>query len=359
MKHHRHNHRDEALARLALHGDRDAFGELLLRHYPSILRLCHRLLGSAVEAQDIAQEAALQAMLNLTRLHDPARFGAWLHAIAANLARMALRRRRALSLDALPDGTRVTVLWAVGAPSPEESFAAREIHDAIIAALGDLSTINREVVIRFYLEGYSYSELAALLRVPVSTIKGRLFFGRRQLRQALQPVAEAVLAPRRRLEKEHVMEMTERVEMKLIAIRVHSLPNGGEHSVAVLREASADRILPIWIGRWEADAIKMALEGQPTPRPMTHDLTLRLLQSFGAQVRQVVINKLAEKTFYAEIQLDQGGQTSQVDARPSDALALAARSGTPIYVARAVLDEAGGADDQDAWAQRIAAIGQC
>ena len=192
MKLHDDSSDDAALVARTLEGEREAFGPLLLRYYPSVLRLCRRLLGPASEAQDVAQEAALQAFLGLAQLHEPDRFGAWLHAIAANLARMALRRRRLLSLDALTDGAPLAVLWAA-VPAPEEIHAAREVHDAIVAALGELSSVNREVAIGFYLEGYSYAELAELLGVPVSTVKGRLFKGRRQLRRALAPVANDVL----------------------------------------------------------------------------------------------------------------------------------------------------------------------
>src|SRR5687767_10848983 len=91
---------DAALVALTLAGDRQAFEPLLLRYYGSVTRLCRRLLGNTLEAQDVAQEAALQSFLNLAHLQERARFGAWLHAIAANLARMALRRRM-LSLDAV------------------------------------------------------------------------------------------------------------------------------------------------------------------------------------------------------------------------------------------------------------------
>src|SRR5690349_8351585 len=101
MHHTGENLDDAALVALALGGAREAFAPLLLRHYQGVLRLCRRLLRSEAEAQDVAQEAALRAFLDLRRLEDPARFGAWLHAIAANMARMALRQWRALSLEAL------------------------------------------------------------------------------------------------------------------------------------------------------------------------------------------------------------------------------------------------------------------
>lgn len=134
------------------------------------------------------------------------------------------------------------------------------------------------------------------------------------------------------------MEAPELVEVKVDSVRVSLLT---QHRVIMLREEGAERILPIFIGLWEGDAIAMALEGRQPDRPMTHDLTLRLVETLGAQVQRVVVNKIAENTFYAEITLAEGEQVYQIDARPSDAIALAVRIGAPIYVARTVIDQAG------------------
>jgi len=152
------------------------------------------------------------------------------------------------------------------------------------------------------------------------------------------------------------VEASDRVAVKIDSIRTQ--PDTDNHRVVVLREEGADRILPIWIGNWEADAIDMAMRGQQPDRPMTHDLTLRLLEALGAQVQQVVLTRLVEKTFYADIQLAQDGKTQQVDARPSDALALAVRAGAPIYVTRSLLAAAGGPDDEATWGERAKAIQQ-
>jgi RNA polymerase sigma factor (sigma-70 family) len=338
MDDHADTRSDAALVALVLAGQRETFGPLLLRYYASVARLCMRLLGPTPEAQDVAQEAALQAFLRLGELQDAARFGAWLHAIAANLARMELRRRRILSIDAVPDGAAMIVLWAAGPHTPEEIHAAREVHDTIVAALSELSEVNREVVIGFYLAGYSYAELAELLGVPVSTVKGRLFKGRRQLRRTLVPTARDVLKPDRRPRKEHLMEAPELVEVTIESIRTSPLTR---HRVVVLKEQSGDRLLPIWIGPFEADAIQMSLEGTQPHRPMTHDLALRLIEPLEATIQQVVVNRIAEQTFYAEITLAANGQTHVVDARPSDAIALAARNSAPIFVAHSVFDTAG------------------
>jgi bifunctional DNase/RNase len=137
------------------------------------------------------------------------------------------------------------------------------------------------------------------------------------------------------------MEASELVEVTIESIRTSPLTL---HRIVVLGEQGGERLLPIWIGPFEADAIQMALEGTQPHRPMTHDLALRLLEPLGGTVQQIVINRIADATFYAEITLAANGQTYVIDARPSDAIALAVRNSAPIYVARAVFDMAGTLD---------------
>ncbi len=339
MHHHEDNLDDAALVRLVLGGEREAFGPLLLRHHASVARLCRALLGSDAEAQDVAQEATLQAFLGLARLREPGHFGAWLHAIAANLARSELRRRRPLSVEGLGEGEPLALLWTGTMPAPEDVQAAREVHDAIVAALGELSAVNREAVIGFYLQGYSYLELAELLRVPLSTVKGRLFKGRRQLVLSLREVAQEVLRPDSRQE-ECEMQAGEMVEVSVDSVRTGQA-DGEEVRIVVLRDDTSGRLLPVWIGHFEARSIEVVLVGEQPARPLTHDLTLRLLEAVGASVQRVELNNLVDTTFYAEITVALGDQTHRVDARLSDAVALAVRTGAPIYVSRALLDTAG------------------
>ena len=128
------------------------------------------------------------------------------------------------------------------------------------------------------------------------------------------------------------------VEMELVGIRVE-LPTNAP--IVLLREKTGDRrLLPIFIGAPEATAIAYALEGTETPRPMTHDLMKNVLDDLGVTVDQVVVSALKDATFYAELHLSANGQTHQISSRPSDAIAIAARTGTPIFAADAVLDEA-------------------
>jgi bifunctional DNase/RNase len=139
------------------------------------------------------------------------------------------------------------------------------------------------------------------------------------------------------------------IEMSLVGVRVEVPTN---QPIVLLREGEAGnggRYLPIFIGPPEATAIVYALQGMETPRPMTHDLFKTVLDELGVTLRQVVITELHDGTFFAEIEIDRGGQTQRISSRPSDALALAARypAPVPIYAEEAVLDEAGVLFDQD------------
>lgn len=106
-------------------------------------------------------------------------------------------------------------------------------------------------------------------------------------------------------------------------------------------EPGSGKILPIWIGPLEATSIIAAVQGSVTPRPFAHDLMRSMLESLNAEVDRVEVTSLTEGTFYAAITLDSTAGEHIIDARPSDAIALAARTGAPIHVANEVLDEAG------------------
>jgi len=128
------------------------------------------------------------------------------------------------------------------------------------------------------------------------------------------------------------------IEMSIDSIRV-SLMN--YQRVVILKEKVADRYLPIWIGPSEADAIAVKLQGVSVPRPLTHDLLSSVIDTLGATVDSIIVNELKNDTFYAKVILDVDGKQVEVDSRPSDALALAVRTGVPIYADESVLDKAG------------------
>jgi uncharacterized protein len=118
--------------------------------------------------------------------------------------------------------------------------------------------------------------------------------------------------------------------------------------VVILREVAGQRrVLPIFIGVPEAQAIALTMQNIETPRPMTHDLMKNLLEEVGAQVERITVTELREGTFFAEIVLSSRGEVRSVSSRPSDAIALAIRIGSPIYAEEDVLEEAGRVEQPD------------
>jgi bifunctional DNase/RNase len=136
------------------------------------------------------------------------------------------------------------------------------------------------------------------------------------------------------------------IELELIAVRVE-LPSNTP--VVVLKELSGrHRQLSIFIGNPEATAIAFALEGVDTPRPLTHDLFCDVLDELGVTLERVVITELRDTTYFADLHLKSAGGVSRVSSRPSDAIALAVRTGCPIFAEEDVLDEAGFVEEAEA-----------
>jgi bifunctional DNase/RNase len=135
------------------------------------------------------------------------------------------------------------------------------------------------------------------------------------------------------------------VEMRVEDVVVRVGPDDPDTLVAdqrivLLREAGGDRLLPIWIGASEGDALALRLTGEATPRPLTSDLMTELLRVTGARVERVAVTDLRERVFHATIAVAVEGRVDELDARPSDALNLAVRVGAPIFAAEGVLESA-------------------
>ncbi|HJM22086.1 MAG TPA: bifunctional nuclease family protein [Acidimicrobiales bacterium] len=129
------------------------------------------------------------------------------------------------------------------------------------------------------------------------------------------------------------------IEMELLGVQVE-LPSNSP--LLLLREATGQgRVLPVVIDTPEAHAIHRGIEGIRLARPLTHDLLVQMLAEFEATIAKVVVTELRERTFFAEIELSLAGQSHTISARPSDAIALAVRTATPIYASEEVLAEAG------------------
>lgn len=159
--------------------------------------------------------------------------------------------------------------------------------------------------------------------------------------------------------KHDVTDGADEVEVRIRGLMmdpVTSMP------MIVLKDIAGDGVLPIWVGIFEANAIALEIEKTTTPRPMTHDLLRNVLRGLDTRVTRVVISELRDDTFFAVIWMERNGETLTIDARPSDALALAMRSDCPIYVTRSVMEGArasatsqtgGGSDELRRWLEGL------
>ena len=307
---------DSDLVAAARGGDDDAFGTLVDRHYARTRALVRSLLRDPDEAADVTQEAVLQAFLGLEHLRDPARFGAWLYGIAANLARMRLRRARRRA--AFVDGARPGL-----AEAAETAALVRE-------ALALLTPAQRDAVLMHDVAGLTAPEIADRVGGSAGAVRVRLHRGRKELRRQL-----SALAPATRKER-NVIE----VELRDVVVRMQGDELVSENRIVLLQERGGPRVLPIWVGPPEGDSLVLALGSEPVPRPLTADLMARLLEATGARVDRVEVSSLRENTFYGVVHLvTAAGEAREADARPSDALNLAVRVGAPIFVDQEVFDE--------------------
>src|SRR5688500_9718949 len=127
------------------------------------------------------------------------------------------------------------------------------------------------------------------------------------------------------------------IEMTIKGLMVDPITN---MPIVILRDKEGQKVLPIWVGIFEANAIALQIENIATPRPMTHDLLRNVIYDLKASVQKIVVSDLQENTFYALIYLAVNGETVAIDARPSDAIALALRTRSPIFVEDRVIDNA-------------------
>lgn len=350
--------RDAELVTAARYGDHSAFSLLIERYAPMVERVIRRTLYSAWRDtfvfHDLTQEIWLQAYLSLETLREESRFRSWLYGIALNLCRTYIRtqlrggNQRVLSLDELAGGThREPVAHFV---SPEQIVERLELRHTLESAVGRLSPANREAIVLFYFEGFSVAEASALLGLTENAFKVRLSKARQTLRQmfAAQPTASLHhphLHPHHNAKHSQMSEEKQMLPIKLVDVIPYQWEMEGQEAHTahqlVLFDETHHRAIVIWVGSAEGGAIAARLNGQEFPRPMTHVLMARLLEASGAAVESVTISALKEDVYYATVNVRVDGQTQPVDARPSDAIALAVQLGAPLYAAEEVLANQG------------------
>jgi RNA polymerase sigma-70 factor, ECF subfamily len=186
---------DLELVVLSRQGNKAAFGQLVLRYQPMAQRIAIRAIGNRDLAQELVQDAMLQAYLSLEKLNDPTRFKSWLFGIVLNICRNDLRRRKIMcfSLETMV-GNWLDESLAIAANSPDPQLMAEqeELQTALLEAVDTLSPKNRSAILLFYHQQCSLQEVANRLNISLSAVKGRLHKSRHQLREQLSLLQEYI-----------------------------------------------------------------------------------------------------------------------------------------------------------------------
>jgi RNA polymerase sigma factor (sigma-70 family) len=327
---------DAELVAQARAGDKAAFDTLFERHQAMAERVAFGMVGNAGTAQELAQEAMLQAYLSLAHLRDGERFPSWLHGIVLNVCRSYLRERKVpwLSWEELtgrPLGKTADVAdWG---PDPLALAAERERRRQVLETVNTLSPKQRAVTLLFYYDQLSLQEIAARLGISVVAVKGRLHQARKQIRERLLPIYAETLQVMSRERKRRAM-----VKVSIAGVFEEPAEQERRGWTVILADEAGSRALRIWIGRFEAHGIEAGLTHHSYPRPPTYHFMSSLLEAAGARLEEVRVEALRENTYYAIAKLRAGETVRELDARPSDALALATHTGSPVYVASDLLE---------------------
>ena len=332
---------DAELLAAARDGNKDAFGYLVERYQHMTERVAQRMVGNAYIAQELAQEAFLQAYLSLDRLRNDGSFAGWLYGITLNVCRTYLRSLKidVRSLEALMGGMLIDpLLLSEGVIDPLALAEEHEVAKVILRSVYTLSPAEREATLLFYYAQFRLSEIAVILGISVVAVKGRLHKARKQLKDDLSAWFEVTSVPQVWARRRKTMIQVSVVDSVTVMNKEASRP---PYSVVVLHDEAHHRALGIWVGQAEAFAIDRGLRQSPLPRPMTINFIASILHSLGAVLEEVRIKSLKEEIFYATARIRSDNTLHEIDARPSDAIALAVATGSPVFVSEEILDMAG------------------
>ena len=340
------NKTDAELVALARGGEREAFGQLVERYEQMAWRIAFGMVENEEVARELAQEAILAAYLSLAHLRNEARFRSWLYGIVLNVCRSYLRERKSdpCSLEALMEvmgGMRCDLsLFTQATVDPQRVVEERELHRVVLDAVQHLSLKDRAATLLFYYGQLSLEEIARVSGASVTAVKGRLHRARKQLRTRLSPLYASSETEEASTALSQAKGRKNMIPARIYGVREH--PETKQTTV-VLQDEAGRRVVLIWVGRMEGLSIAMGLTGTEAPRPMTAHLMAGMLKMTGVQLEEVRIEELKDDIFYAVIKVRNGSVSQELDARPSDALALATLMGDsiPISIAEDVMERCG------------------
>jgi RNA polymerase sigma factor (sigma-70 family) len=334
---------DAELVTLARCGDKTAFGHLIKRHQTLAFRLAQKMIGRVDIAQELVQEAFLQAYLSLDRLRDDDLFQSWLCGIVLNVCRTHIRHQKMnfLSFEEIMGGSKVDIdIFASASPNPMKVAQEQELYNLVLEAVNSLSHKNRSTVLLFYFEQLTIYEISALLDSSVTAVKGRLHKARKQLRDKLLPLyiedSSVVLTPQR---IESMIQVTVADLIFSPSIELESGRVDSESCILILWDEVNHRFLLIFVGIPSGEAIAQILTETAPLRPMTFQFIANMLKAANVSLESVRVESLEKDIYYATVSLSCGNQIHEADARPSDAIALALLMNSPIYVNEAVMQE--------------------
>ncbi|MDZ4278105.1 MAG: bifunctional nuclease domain-containing protein, partial [Dehalococcoidia bacterium] len=262
---------DDALVRRAIGGEHDAFATLIERHARTARRLARRVLSDREEVEDVLQEAALAAYLNLRSLKAAERFAGWFCGIVLNHCRMRLRQARR-SPDMRPLDTAVPAQPDGGAAVEEQLLLAD-----VTEAARSLPEAQRDAALLVYFDGLTPAEAAVALGISSSALKVRLHRARNALRSQFGVASSQATTRKAARRRAGMIEL----EVFDVFLQRRTSKDGREitNAVILLQEKGEARILPIWIGEAEATALALELQGVQLPRPLTYHFTAALLEA--------------------------------------------------------------------------------
>jgi RNA polymerase sigma factor (sigma-70 family) len=328
--------KDAELVTLARMGDLEAFGDLLDRYQTVMKSVAIRMLDDENIAVEMVQEALLQAFLSIHNLNDPVRFKSWLYGIVINVCRNYLRREvgKGFYLEALSENldSNATTRGA-DTEDPQVILENLEYRNQFFSLIDRLKPIYKEVILLHYFRHFRLAEIAEVQAVSLETVKVRLHRARDMLRHQLR-----LLYP----EMDQVIRWEDRrktmLEVKVVDVLRLSKEDG---CTVLLKDEPGKHLLPIWIGTFEGFSIAASLENLQTPRPLTYRWIVSILDVLGAELEEVRIEGLKEDTFLGTMVIRKGDRLMELDARPSDLIALAAQKGAPVYVGEEIMMKTG------------------